>query len=287
MVKKIIFLFSFILTISGCSVNKIAIRSTGSIIEYAMEALMEESDLVFAEESAPANLKLLEGLIKGDPENEKLLVLAARGFASYSLAFLEDKNKERAKLFYEKGKHYGLRALLKEEKFRDALNENVEIFDQSLKFFKEDDVPALFWTGFSWGSWINLNLDSPDALADFPKMECIMKRVLELDETYYYGGVHMFFGTSYGSRPRMLGGNLEKAREHFEKAREISNGSFLINYVYEAKYYAVPIQDRALFESILQKVITASPEILPEQRLVNKIAKVRAEKLLKQVDEYF
>ncbi len=267
--------------------NKIAVNATGSIIEYGIEALAEESDLIFARESAPANLKLLEGLIKANPESDKLLLSASRGFASYSLAFIEDEDKERAKYFYMKGKNYGLRILKKNEQFNEALNKDVDSFNQALKLFAGDDVPALFWSGFSWGSWINLNLDSPEALVELPKVESIMRRVLELDETYYYGGAHMFFGTAYGFRPPMLGGNLEKAREHFEKAREIADGKFLLNYVYKARYYAVPVQDRNLFEGILQKVILAPPDILPEQRLVNEIAKLKAKKMLSQVDEYF
>ncbi|MFC1563007.1 TRAP transporter TatT component family protein [candidate division KSB1 bacterium] len=287
MFRKIIFPFFIFIFIFGCSVNKIAINATGSIIEYGVEALMEESDLVFAEKSAPANLKLLEGVIKGDPENGKLLLSAAKGFAAYAMAFLEDEDKERAKLFYERGKDYGLRILLKKKQFRDAYSEDLDTFNNALKSFGRDDVPALFWTGFSWGNWINLSLDSPEALVDFPKMESIMKRVLELDETYYYGGVHLFFGTLYGSRPRMFGGNIEKAKEHFDKSIEISKGKFLLNYVYKASFYAVPNMEKTLFESLLKKVINAQPDILPEQRLVNEVAKAKAEKLLVQIDEYF
>lgn len=287
MLKTISILFSFLLLISGCSINKLAINATGSIIEYGMDALMEESDLIFAEESAPGNLKLLEGLIKADPENEKLLIDAARGFFGYALAFIEDKNKERAKIFYKRGKDYGLRVLLKKKRFNEAFNNDIDNFNQSLESFGRDDVPALFWTGFNWGSWINMNLDLPEALVDIPKVESIMRRVMELDETYYYGGVHLFFGISYGSRSRILGGNLEKARVHFDMAEKISKGNFLIAYFYQAKYYAMPIQDRSLFESLLQKVITSPPDLLPEQRLMNEVAKVKAKNLLYKIDEYF
>jgi len=287
MLKKISILFPFLLLISGCSVNKLAINATGSIVEYTMDALMEESDLVFAEESAHGNLKLLEGLIKADPENEKFLFLAAKGFSSYALAFLEDNDKERAKIFYERGKGYGLRILLKNKRFNEAFNNDIDSFNQSLESFGRDDVSALFWTGFSWGGWINMNLDLPEALVDIPKVESVMRRVMELDETYYYGGVHLFFGISYGSRSRILGGNLEKARVHFDMAEKISKGNFLIDYYYKAKYYAMPIQDRSLFEGLLEKVITSPLDLLPEQRLVNEVAKVKAKNLLYKIDEYF
>jgi len=286
-IKKAPFFILSFLFLSGCSVNKLAIKTTGSIIEYGMDALMEESDLVFAKESAPANLKLLEGLIKGDPENVTLLISAVKGFSSYTLAFLEDEDKERAKLFYNRGKEYGLRVLLKNRQFNETFKKNIDSFNKSLQSFKKDDVPALFWTGFAWGNWINLNLDLPEALIDIPKVESIMMRVMELDESYYYGSVHLFFGVSYGSRSAILGGNLEKSKEHFDGAIKISGGNFLIDYFYKAKYYAIPTQDKELFENLINKVISTPSDVLPEQRLVNEVAKVKAKKLLSQIDEYF
>ena len=286
-IKKAPFFILSFLFLSGCSVNKLAIKTTGSIIEYGMDALMEESDLVFAKESAPANLKLLEGLIKGDPENVTLLISAVKGFSSYTLAFLEDEDKERAKLFYNRGKEYGLRVLLKNRQFNETFKKNIDSFNKSLQSFKKDDVPALFWTGFAWGNWINLNLDLPEALIDIPKVEAIMMRVMELDESYYYGSVHLFFGVSYGSRSAILGGNLEKSKEHFDRAIKISDGNFLIGYFYKAKYYAIPTQDKELFENLINKVISTPSDVLPEQRLVNEVAKVKAKKLLSQIDEYF
>ncbi len=286
-IKKAPFFILSFLFLSGCSVNKLAIKTTGSIIEYGMDALMEESDLVFAKESAPANLKLLEGLIKGDPENVTLLISAVKGFSSYTLAFLEDEDKERAKLFYNRGKEYGLRVLLKNRQFNETFKKDIDSFNKSLQSFKKDDVSALFWTGFAWGNWINLNLDLPEALIDIPKVESIMMRVMELDESYYYGSVHLFFGVSYGSRSAMLGGNLEKSKEHFDGAIKISGGNFLIDYFYKAKYYAIPTQDKELFENLINKVISTPSDVLPEQRLVNEVAKVKAKKLLSQIDEYF
>ncbi|MCK4966690.1 hypothetical protein KAS50_06645, partial [bacterium] len=175
------------LAVSGCSVNKIAINATGSIIGYGMDALLEESDVAFAEQSAPANLLLLKGLIKGDPDNKDLLISASYGFSSYALAFLEGKDNERAKKFYERGKHYGLRVLLQNEKFEDAFSKKADVFKESLTNFHKADVPALFWTGFSWGNWINFSLDNPGAIVDLPKVEALMGRVSELDETFYYG----------------------------------------------------------------------------------------------------
>ncbi|MFC1558602.1 TRAP transporter TatT component family protein [candidate division KSB1 bacterium] len=289
-VNKYSYVLLFLMTalaVSGCSINKIAINATGSIIGYGMDALLEESDVAFAEQSAPANLKLLEGLIKADPENKHLLISASYGFSSFSLAFLEGKDNERAKNFYERGKRYGLRILLQNEDFKSAFSQKADVFKESLKSFNKDDVPALFWTGFSWGNWINLSLDNPDAIADLSRVETLMERVRELDETFYYGGVHLFFGTIYGSRSRMLGGDVERAGKHFDRAIEISGGKFLIAYVYKARFYARPMMEEELFKGLLQKVIDTPGDVLPEQRLVNEVAKIKAKELFKNMNDYF
>ena len=271
----------------GCSLEKMAIRSTGSILNYGVDALYEEEDLIIAEQAIMSNLKLLEGLIKGDPKNENLLLLAAQGYTGYALGFVEDEDPERAKLFYNRAKNFGLEILKKKSSFKEALNGNLEDFSKALESFGKSDVPALFWAANPWGNWINLSRDSPLAIAQMGKVEAIMKRLVALDENYYYGGVHMFFASYYGGRSAMFGGSPEKSKKHFDKFVKISNGKFLIGHVLQAKYYAVQMQDSALFKELLEKVIDAPGDILKEQRLVNEIAKAKAERLLEDFDIFF
>jgi len=42
----------------------------------------------------------MEGLLKNDPENKKILTTLAMGFAGYSLLFIEPEDPERAASFY-------------------------------------------------------------------------------------------------------------------------------------------------------------------------------------------
>jgi tetratricopeptide (TPR) repeat protein len=272
---------------SNCSLQTLAIRSTGSILDYCMEAINEESDLQIAEQSIASDLKLLEGLIKGDPENDHLLLLASQGYCSYALGFAEDQDKERARMFYGRCRDFGLRILHKNTKFAEAFEKDLSEFKTALPTFSKDDVPALFWTASGWGNYISLNFGDTDALADLPKVEAMMSFVLEKDQTYYYAGPHLFFGTILGSIPKMFGGDPQKAKGHFEKCLALNEGKFLMTYVFYAKTYAVQMQDRELFETLLRKVEAASPDILPEQRLANMIAKEKAGLLLKNIDEYF
>jgi hypothetical protein len=54
-----------------------------------------------------------------------------------------------------------------------------------------------------------------------------------------------------------------------------------------AKSYCVQVQDRELFQQLLTIVDETSLEVLPEQRLVNAIAKRKAKKLAERIDDLF
>lgn len=270
----------------GC-VQQIAISSIGTIMENGFEVINEEQDLDIAEKSIASNLKLIEAVIKSEPSNKHFLLLASIGYSSYALGFVEDNNEERARLFYLRGKEYGLKILTQNRQFEEALNKDITQFTASLQSFCKEDIPAIFWTALGWGSYISWALTEPAALADLPKVEAMMKVVVEKDPSYFYGGAHFFLGTLYGSRPRMLGGNPDSSKKHFEECLKIHKGKFLMTYVYMARSYAVQIQDRELFERCLTTVDTTSIDILPQARLSNAIAKKKARLLRDKIEELF
>ena len=163
----------------------------------------------------------------------------------------------------------------------------MNLFKTALGNINSQTLPPLFWSAYCWGSLINLNRNSPEALISLPKVEKMMKRVLELNEGYYFGGAHLYFGILYGSMPPMLGGKPEKSEFHFNKALKITQRKFLMGQVFYAKSYAIQTQNKTLFENLLKEVSDTPSDILSSQRLANELAKKRAQKLLKDVDEYF
>lgn len=275
-----------IFLLQGCF-QLIAIRTVGGMLDYGFETFNEESDLKLAEGALGSNLKLVETFLKGDPENEKLLLIAAQGYGAYSLAFVEDEDPERARQFYLRGKDYGLQILGKNAGFRATISGGLSTFQKSLDGFKQKDVPAIFWTAFAWGGVINMNRADISAIAELPKVKAMMDFVLKYDENFYYGGAHLFFGMIEGSMPAMLGGKPEIAKMHFEKCLKINEGKFLLAKVYFAMTYAVQIQNKDLFLSLLNEVVDAPIEILPGAKLPNAVAKRKANDLLARVDELF
>lgn len=285
--RNFILASTFSLISLGC-VQRFAIRAVGGIIdEYGFVTLNEESDLDLAEKAIASNLKLTEILAKGDPDNEELLLALSMGYSSYALGFVEDESIDRARTLYLRGRDFGLRILRDNRRFAEALNGDIEGFPAALQTFSKNDIPTIFWTAMGWGSYINLTLTEPDALADLPKVEAMMQFVREKDSAYYYGGAFLFLGTMYGGRPKLLGGNLELSRRHFEQCLRTNKGNFLLTHVYYARSYAVQAQNQRLFEELLHKVENASPDILPEARLPNAIAKKKARLLRSKMNDLF
>ncbi len=278
---------AMVFSAQGCSITQLTIGATSGIIDGGFKALNRETDLQIAAQAIPADLKLLDGLIIEAPDNEKLLLLGAQGYTSYALGFVQDSSRERANLFYLRARDYGLRILFENSDFKEHFKGDLTDFQKALDEFGESDVPAVFWTANAWGNYVNLNRDNVDALAQLPKVEAMMKFVLQHDPSYFYGGAHLFFGTILGSLPAMFGGDTTAAREHFEKAIQFADGKFLMGYFYYAQSYAVMTQNKELFESLLNKVIDAPANLLPDENLANEIAKQKAKELLKHESDYF
>jgi hypothetical protein len=111
----------------------------------------------------------------------------------------------------------------------------------------------------------------------------MMKRVLVLDEAFYYGGAHSFMGILEASKPRMAGGDLSLARDHFLKAIDLGDGKFLMTQV----YYAKKAIDRQLYLSTLEEVLNTPADIVPELTLFNSVAHTKAQKMIAEADDYF
>ena len=273
--------------LSGCSTRQMAVQATLPLIASQIVSMQEERDQDLAEKAIPASLKMLEGLAKEDPENVWILENLAEGFCGYAFSFLEDTEPDRASELYTRGKEYAFRALEirtgKENWSRLSLDE----WTQRLKEVSRSHQPALFWAGQCWGSWLSLNLDTVEAFADIPRIDVLMSRVAELDPEFHYAGPHLFLGAFYGGRSRMLGGNPDKAMDHFEQALKITEEKYLLIPLLYSKTYAVQNQDRKLFESQLKKILETPDDILPEQRLANQVAKRKAAILLGKIDELF
>ena len=71
-------------------------------------SMQKQTDLELLQEGAPSLLLLLDGLIAGDPGNEKLLMTATRLYGAYAAILYGDGQTERAVNMSIKARDYGV-----------------------------------------------------------------------------------------------------------------------------------------------------------------------------------
>jgi hypothetical protein len=274
-----------LILIQGCS--SLSIRMATPMVESQFASINEETDPVLAEQAIPASLKMLEGLLRENPENQSLLQNLSEGFCGYAFSFVEDTDTDRASRLYLRGRGYAERLLAAQGAPEKLAGQNLDQLKGTLKTFDADHLHGLYWMGQCWAGWLMLNLDDLQAFVAISRVEAILQRTLELDESYHYAGPHMLLGAFYGGRPKLLGGNPEKARGHFDKCLELTRHKYLLAQVFYAKTYAVQMQDQALFKKLLEEVLDAPADVLPEQQLASAVAKQKAQTLLESSDDLF
>ncbi len=273
-------LLPVLLLLSALGCTRMVMPIASSMVPGFTSAFFEECDLKLAEISLPAELKLLEGLLKNDPRNPEVLTALCMGFTGYALLFVEDEEAERASALYLRAKTYGLLAMGIE-------TDDPNRIQNRIKKVSPKEIRVLFWTTMAWNAWVNLNLDNPLAIGESAVAEKCLKRVLDMDPGFYYGTPLVLMGSILSARPPILGGNPLKAKEYFERALALTDGKFLLAQYYFARYYAVRIQDKDLFDKLVKDVATAKPEALKDACLINQAVKQKMVLLAETEDELF
>ncbi len=272
-----------ILPLPGCQL--LARRATTGIAENISAAVLNQEDVLIVRDGGPAYLIAIDGLIEGDPQNPALLLAGARLYAAYSSGFVTDAS--RAKRLTLRAKTYGERLLcIQVDSLCDSARMPFDDFQWRLLQTESEDVEALYGLGSAWASWIQADSGNWNAIADIPKVQAIMERVVELRPDHESGGAHLYLGVLYTLRPKSMGGQPERGRRHFESAIELSQGRNLTAKLLFARQYARLVFDRGLHDRLLNDVVNTDPKA-SGFTLSNVLAQEEARKLLADADDYF
>ena len=267
--------------VSGCSA--LIGRATSGIASDLEHAMLDQTDPATVRDGAPAYLLMLDALIEGSPDDADLLLAGASLYGTYAGAFVDDP--ARAERLTDRALGYAQRAVCAtDDGLCAALGQPFDAFEQSAS--KADDVAVLYGLGTAWAGWIQTRASDWKAVADVPKVETLMGRVLALDEAHADGGAHLYMGVLLTLRPAALGGRPEEGRAHFERAIELSEGRDLMAKVFFARQYARLVFDRELHDRLLGEVVAADPAA-PGRTLANLLAQDEARVLLDDADDYF
>jgi predicted anti-sigma-YlaC factor YlaD len=276
-----------------------AVKTVANTLSDTGDVFTRDDDPDLIRDATPFALKLYESLLESVPTHVPLLVSTCGGFTQYGYAFLEAEAdsldssrraeatalRERALKHYLRARGYCLRGV--DARFGKGSSQALlQDPAAALKKAKKTDVPLLYWSAASWGAAISLGIDRPDLAVDFPTVRALADRALALDPMWNKGAIHELM-ISLDSLPEALGGNPERAREHFKMAVEIQKGLSPGPYVSLATGIAVPAQDRPEFERLLKEALAIDPEKDPSNRLVILVTQRRARVLLDRIDEKF
>lgn len=284
---------------SGCSINTIVANKMGDALASSGSGFGSDDDPELIGAAVPFSLKLMESVLAETPKHRGLLLAAAQGFVQYSYAFvemnadeLEDKDvraayvqRDRARRLYLRARNYGLRGLeVTHPGLGTALKSNpVAAAAQAT----EDDVALLYWTGVAWAAAISLSKDNPYLVSELPIAVALVRRALELDESYDYGAIHVFMISYEMTRVGMDADAAARARRHFERAVELTGGLQASPYVAFAEAASVAERNRKEFEQLLQQALKIDLGLKPEWRLVNTVMQRRARWLLARTNNLF
>jgi predicted anti-sigma-YlaC factor YlaD len=281
----------------ACSVKKYTLRTVADALSTsASSSMAADNDPELIRSAAPFSLKLVEMMLQQNPRHPGLLLAAASGFTEYSYAFVqlaadevEDKAaaaamRQRAAKLYLRARDYGMQGLeLKRPGFAQELKANPKAAVQQLK---TSDVPFMYWTGASWAGALAASRDM-FMLPQIPQFEALILRALELDETWDSGRIHTFMITYEMASPTRTGDKAARAKQHFERAVELSHGRQAGPYVAYAENVLTVLKDRAGFEGTLKKALAIDVNAEPGVRLQNIIFQRRARWLLGRTSELF
>ena len=145
-------------------------------------------------------------------------------------------------------------------------------------------LPALYWYSTNLGKWALL-----EGIATILKrkddIKATMDWAMQQDENYFHGAPHRYFGV-YHTKVPIGGGNPAKSKESFEKSIA-SAPNYLATKVLMANSYAVLTGERELFDKLLNEVIAADPNAVPEIAHENRLEQAKAKKLLAKADDLF
>lgn len=290
---------ALLLAACGCSIRRTAANKLGDALAGGGAAFASDNDPELVAAAAPFSLKLMESLLEENPRHKKLLFATSSGFAQYAYAFVQQDADEmadtnvaaaaalraRARRLYLRARDYGLRGLEVEHRgFRQLLDQDPKA---AVRVTRAKDVPLLYWTAVAWAAAISVAKDNPDLIADQPRVEALIDRALELDESFDHGAIHSFLITYEMSRRGGEGDPVARAREHFDRALALSGGQLAAPLVSFAESVAVQRQDQAQFKSLLERALAIDPDAKPDWRLANLILQRRARWLLSRTDEMF
>ena len=285
-----------VILLGGCSLKSRAVDTLADVLGEGEGVYLSDEDPELIAAALPFNMKTMETLLETNPNHRGLLLTATKSFILYTYAFVEPVAREleytefdeaeavrlRAARLYRRAYGYGIRGL---ELQHPGIGERLSVSpDEAAAGLTLEDVPFTVWTAAALGGAIGVAIDDPESTADIAVVGALLEQALSLDEDFESGTIHEFLFAYEAGR---LGGDMEKARMHYDRALELGPSKNPSIWLSWAESVSVAQQNRSEFLELVEQVLEFDVSAYPENRLLNILAQRRARWLQDTVDELF
>ena len=277
--------------LSACVPRQLLVNGAADALSAQGQA--EEEDIGLAREASAFYLKLSESLLRQSPGHLALAESVASGFTQYAYAFVASDAErlvntdakaahalnERARRLYLRAHRHAMAALVQSNPGLMASLSQAPLARPGV--LKTNEVGVAYWAAASWGAYIALSKDDPDAVADLPLAVRLAEIVWRTSPTFGQGAAASLMGNFEAARP---GGSMAKAAAFFDEAIAAGGGQNPAPLVAKAEAIAQAAGDRSAFEALLQQALTVSAK---RYDLSSQVMRQRAQWLLAHVDDLF
>ena len=294
----LVFVLGAALVSGACSLRSMVVTALVPTLANP-DVYRSEEDPELVRDALPFLLKTIESILDTSPRQNQALVFACTGFTLYGNAFIQVdaeiaewnddyerslRERDRTWRLYVRARDYCLRSL--ELKYDGIVEQLRQDPVTAVGVTEVEDVEVLYLLSAAWGLAISNALDRPELVADLPAVRALLARALELDEDYDRGSLHSALIT-LEALPESLGGSPERAREHFDRAVELSDGLDAAPFVTFASGVSVAAENATEFRRLLEQALAIDPDEDTSLRLLNLINQKRAQALLDHIDDLF
>ena len=269
-------------TLSGCA--GLVSKATDRFSTNLGTAVLNSEDPGTVRDGLPSYLILLDSLALDPDADPSTLLAAAKLNSAYAGNFTGD-DKLRARRLSKKAFDYARRATCAQDAaLCAAIDGDPESFASVAA--TDQNTELMYVLAGAWAGYLQANSEDWGAIADLPKIQSLLERVVVLDPSHDHGQAWTYLGVMNSLRPEAIGGKPAEGRRDFEKAIELSGGRNLYAKTLFAEFYARLMFDQELHDKLLTEVLAADP-VAPGFTLMNVLAQERAKKLLESGKDYF
>jgi len=271
-----------------------------SFTDNLNQAIISSNDPQTIMQALPAYIILIDGLIEGDPDDKDLLMTSVNLMNSYSslLGSQSDlveelpeyeinKIRNQQKILNAKGLKRAEKAIcIYKEKYCNLTSIKFNEFKDRFSNLEEQDIKYLYKMATAWVSWIQVNTDDWNAVAQIAQIKFVMEKIISSNETIDNGNAHVYLGVVNSIIPATLGGKPELGKQHFESAIRISNNTNIMAKALFAQYYARLTFNETLHNKLISEILSEK-NVRHNYGLVNTLAIEKAKSLQRSGPDYF